>query len=460
MLDRRTFLTAGISGAFGLLDCGLGPMWMRRVVAAASRPARRAFLVRDIRRTTVKVPFRDVPRRAMDRELPHWRYSEIVEVTLQSGHTGFGETLLYYTWGATGDDDVRRAVGRNALELLWDDSLGAGLQMALFAAVARAAGVPVHALLGRRVHERTPLSWWNIDMPPEDMASECKLALQSGYLAYKTKGRPWFDLWEQVEKSAAVVPDEFHIDMDFNDTLLDADRAIPILTDLQRYPQIDIYETPIPQSDVEGNKRIRAATRVKIAMHYGNPRPLVALREDICDGFVVSGGASRLLQTAAVCAMADKPFWLQLVGTSITAQWSLHFGAVCSHATWPAVNCHQLYRHALTTDPIAVHDGFATVPDRPGLGTELDRDTIQRLRVPKPAARPDPPRLIETTWPDGTRMYIANTGRVNFMLTIAQQGKMPYFTRGVTTRLVPDDGSEKWRMLWERARKAPVVIKS
>ncbi|RMG35335.1 MAG: dgoA protein [Planctomycetota bacterium] len=460
MLDRRTFLAAGVSSACSLWDWGLGPRWTRGVVAAQSRAARRDFVIREIRRTTVKVPFREIPRRAMDRELPHWRYSEIVEVRLQSGHTGFGETLLYYTWGATGDDDVRRAQGRNALELLWDDSLGAGLQMALFDAVGRTAGVPVHALLGRRVHARTPLSWWNIDMPPEDMAAECQLAHSSGYRAYKTKGRPWFDLWEQVARSTAVVPRDFHIDMDFNDTLLDADRAIPILKELERYPQIDIYETPIPQSDVAGNKRIRQATRVKIAMHYGNPAPLVALREDVCDGFVVSGGAKRLLDIAAVCAMADKPFWLQLVGTTITAYWSLHFGAVCSHATWPAVNCHQLYRHSLTVEPISVRDGLAAVPDGPGLGVELDRDVIDRLRVEKPPQRPEPPRLIETSWPDGTRMYIANTGRVNFMLTIAQQGKMPFFTRGVTTRLVPDDGSERWRNLWERARKAPVIMKS
>ena len=75
--------------------------------------------------------------------------------------------------------------------------------------------------------------------------------------------------------------------MDFNDTLLDAQRAIPILQDLEKHPQVGIYESPIFQSDIEGNKAIRAATRVPVAMHYGNPQPLVALREDVCDGFVI-----------------------------------------------------------------------------------------------------------------------------------------------------------------------------
>ena len=70
----------------------------------------------------------------------------------------------------------------------------------------------------------------------------------------------------------------------------------------------------------------------------------------------------------------------------------------------------------------------------------------------RPKSRPEPERLIETTWPDGKRMYTASNGKVNFMLTAGQQGKYPYYVRGADTRLVPDDGSPKWRDLYSRAR--------
>ena len=453
---RRRFLKSSL-GILG--GTAMASVWQQTSRAAAAAHSAKHFVINDIRRTTVKVPYREIPQRNMDRELPHWRYSEVVEVQLGSGQVGFGETLLYYTWGATSDDDVRRARDKNAVELMWDDSLGAGLQIALFDAVAKTAGVPVHRLLGTKVHDRTPLSWWNIDTSAEDMAAECREAHRQGYTAYKTKGRPWFDVWKQVELVSRAVPESFKLDMDFNDTLLDAERAIPILKDLEKYPQIGIYETPIFQSDIEGNLAIRKATRVPIAMHYGTPRPLVALQKDVCDGFVIGGGASRVMADGTVSGMADKPFWLQLVGTGITAAWSLHFGAVLSHATWPAVNCHQLYTHTLLTEPIRVEGGFAEVPDAPGLGYELDRGAIERFRVEKPPQRPEPPRLIETSWPDGRRMYIANTGQVNFMLNIAREGKMPYFERGVTTRLVPDDGTARWKELYQRARKGPVIQK-
>ncbi len=427
--------------------------------AAADVRPQRHFEIEKIERTTVRVPFREVPARNMAREIPHWMWSEIISVRLKSGQTGFGETLLYYTWHATEDQDVAAAQGKNAVSLMWNDDLGAGLQMAFFDAVAKTAGVPVHALFGTQVNEQTPVAWWNIDTSPADMAAECREAYSQGYRAYKTKGRPWFDVWKMCEETAKAVPEDFHIALDFNDTLLDAERGIPILNELEKHPQVAIWETPIFQKDIEGNQAIRRSSRVPVAMHYGNPDPVVAIRREVCDGFVIGGGASRVLRRGTVAAMADMPFWLQLVGTGITATWSLHFGAVLDHATWPAVNCHQLYEHQLLAEPFHVRDGFTQVPNGPGIGCEIDWKAVQKYRVPKPARRPEPTRLLETTWPDGRRMYVANNGTVNFMLNAARRGDMPYFERGVFTKILPNDGSNEWKDLYEKSRRKPLLIK-
>ena len=456
-LNRREWLRNGSLGLAATALAGPRPMAFAANIADEPGPIAADLTVSKIDRTTVRLPYRDVPERNMARELPHWRFFEVVEVHLASGHVGFGETMLYYTWGVTRDEDVERAEGRNAAELMWDDALGAGLQMALFDAVGRALGVPVHRLLGRKIYDRTPLSWWDIDLSPDDLALECAEAHRSGYTAFKTKGRPWFDLFDQLRAAARVVPESFKIDMDFNDTLLDADRAIPILIEMARYPQVGIIETPIPQGDVAGNKAIRAASDIPIAMHYGKPDPLVVLREAVCDGFVVGGGATRLLKTGAVAETAGMPFWLQLVGSSITAAFSLHFGAVLRQAVWPAVNCHQLYSESLLAAPIVVEDGLADVPEGPGLGFELDRDALQRFRVEKPPGRPEPPRLIETSYPDGTRIDTSSNGKVNFMLTQGIRVTYPFFVEGATTRLLPDDGTPEWRSRYEAARDAPVI---
>lgn len=450
ILNRRQFLTGSAQTAAWMAMTGFS---FSALKAAGSVVSGKHFEVTDVKRTTVKLEYRPVPRRNMDREIPHWRYVEICDVTLNSDVTGTGETLLFYTWGVPSDEDVQRVIGRNAVEMMWDDSLGAGLQMALFDAVGRAAEVPVHALLGPKVYEKTPLSWWNIDTSAEDMTAECKEALRQGYMSYKTKGRQWFDVFKQVEMATKVVPPEFKIDMDFNETLLTAERGLPILKRLEEYPQIDIYESPIPQGDVEGNVKIAEATRVKIAMHYyGTPPPAVCVKTGCTDGFVVSRGATARMSTARFCEEVNMPFWLQMVGAGLTAAFSLQHGGVMKQAVWPAVNCHQLYEHDLLTAPITVKEGYASVPDRPGIGYEVDRDVVAKLEVPKPPERPEPERLIETTWPDGRRMYTANDGTVNFMLIAATEDRYPYYVDGAETRLVPNDGTPRWRELYTKAR--------
>src|SRR5260370_29891172 len=75
--------------------------------------------------------------------------------------------------------------------------------------------------------------------------------------------------------------------------------------------------------------------RVAIAMHYGSPPIMTALREDVCDGFVIGGGANRVRADATVAATADKPFFLELVGTGIPATFSLHFSSVLANPRWP-----------------------------------------------------------------------------------------------------------------------------
>jgi L-alanine-DL-glutamate epimerase-like enolase superfamily enzyme len=460
LVNRRELLR---SSALGFASASIASMWCPSATARLIGPLQNRadsgvdLTIGDIEMIPVRVPFREVPERNMARELPHWNYFEIVRLRLRSGHVGHGDTMAFYTWGRTSAESLERAKGKNAASLLWDDSLGAGLQTALFDAVGRAMNVPIHRLLGAKVRDRAALSWWAIDMSPEDWASECKEAHRLGYTAFKTKGRPWFDVREQVRAVAAVVPESFKIDIDFNDTLLDAERAIPILKGLEATPQVGIFETPIPQRDVAGNKAIRKAVKTPIAMHYGSPPVRVALKEEVCDGFVVGGGARRVMEQGAVASMARMPFWLQLVGSGITAAFALHIAAVQNQAKWPAVNCHQLFTHTLLTEPILIKDGTAAVPELPGLGFEIDLDALKRFRVEPLKERPEPRRVIEVSWPDKQRMYIANSGQVNFMIRLANNGTIPYYRPGAMTRIVPDDGSDRWRRLFDRAREKPFL---
>lgn len=412
--------------------------------------------VEHVERFWVNVPFREIPAKHMVRELPHWRLFEIVRVHLACGVGGIGETMVYYTWGSVTDEAVSRVTGANAADLMWDDSLGAGLQIALFDAVGKALDVPVTSLLGTTCRDRVPVSWWDIDMPGDDWLAECTTAIRAGYTSFKTKARPWFDLSRQLEVVAGGVPDWFELDLDFNGLLVNTAHATRVIGSIEDRPNVAILETPIPQRDVEGMRRIRRMTHLPVAMHYGSPPFPTVVADDLCDGFVVGGGASAVVRSGSAIAEANKILWLQLVGTGITAAWSVQLGAVLSHARWPAVNCHQLFVDSLVRPEMVVADGTTRVPDAPGLGVELADEVVDRYRVePREKPYPHPGLLIAIRRPSGGTVYYTHTRQY---WEDYEQGRLRPFPQGVYLETIPDDGSAEWRDLARRAASGGVHV--
>lgn len=423
--------------------------------ANCNRPPRMSRITA-IERIWVDLPLKAVPARNNVREIPHWSLLELCKVTLDSGQIGVGETMPYYTWGAVSDEAVERANGANPVEIMWDDSLGAGLQMACFDAVGKLLKTPVWALLGHKVRDRAHVGWWAIDMPVEDWISECREAISAGYTTFKTKARPWFDLEDQVARLCEAVPDHFKIDMDFNDFGLDPAVAKPLCKRLERFPQIAIWESPIMQEDVDGNCELRRHLSVPIAQHIGRPPFPTQLIQGTCDGFVMEGGVAGAVRRAGICAEFNKPFWLQWVGTNLAATLGLHLQAVMSHARWPAIHCNHMYPHQYVTEPFIVENGLTVVPNRPGIGVTIDWDVVEKYRIePKERPYPHPGLLLRVDWPSGSKSYFTHAGQ---MWDDFKRGDLPAFVPRVNLVRVEDDGTEEWRDLYERAQQARVDV--
>ena len=105
--------------------------------------------IKDIEMILLDVPLHPIPQRNMERTNHGWRIIQICRVTTDNGLVGIGETLPNYTWCRCPDTGIERAKGCNPFEIMWDDSLGAGLQMALF----DAAGVDAATLARLLGHE-------------------------------------------------------------------------------------------------------------------------------------------------------------------------------------------------------------------------------------------------------------------------------------------------------------------
>jgi L-alanine-DL-glutamate epimerase-like enolase superfamily enzyme len=399
------------------------------------------------------VPFDPVHAPHMERLDRDLSLVEVFQVHA-GGVVGYGEQLINDIVRRTRPTRLEALRGRNVYDLLWEDGVGGGLQQALWDAAGKAAGVPCHRLIGPQVRDRCLIAWWCRDMPATDWAAEAQRAVAAGYRAMKLKGRPWRDVIGQVQAVAAVLPTGIHLDIDFNGTLGNAAEAVPYLQRLQAHPHVSIVETPIPQDDVAGNREIRSKVRLPIAMHFGNPPFITAIQEEVCDGFVVAGGLRAVLRHATLASEANKPFWLQLMGTGITTAWMLQMGAVCSHAQWPGVTIMNAYSDDLLAESLVVRDGFITIPEAPGLGVTVDQEALQRYKVAAAEAPPRKRQINVVTWPDGHRTTYA--GDEEALRKDFGVGNEPRFVPGVEMAVQEDDGSAAFDTLFLRAARRPI----
>ncbi|MYC20458.1 MAG: enolase [Caldilineaceae bacterium SB0662_bin_25] len=414
--------------------------------------------ITDVERILLVIPMVDRVRREMERANIHrWSESEVIRLTLDDGTVAYGETIQNYTWGRV--DDTDRVIGRSPFDLMWDDSLGAGLQMALFDAAGKIAGVPVYRLLGPKVRDWCPVSFWDHDMGPSAYEAEARVAVELGFTSIKIKTRPWHDVYATVQRISDATPDWFHIDCDWNDFLLDVSTAVPVLRELENdFPKIAIWEGPMQANDVAGNRLLREKVRTPIAHHYGGVPGSVAIQQGYCDGFVIAGGVTNVLRSGISAATANMPFFIQMVGTGLTTTMALHLGAVLSHAQWPAINCHELYQHNLLDQRIPVKGGYAQVPETPGLGITIDESALDTYRVDV-ADFSLPRRLVRYSRANGVRVYFADTSfsQGSSMWNYWRTANQPVYERGVATAYLDDDGTSDFDDLYRRTKEAPVL---
>ena len=336
-----------------------------------------------VERIVVDVPFTPRQQEITRQSVYNWSILELCKVSTDSGHVGWGETVVHYTYGRVTDGTAARVMGRSPAELMNDDGLGAGLQMALFDVAGKILEVPVHQLIGTKVRDRTPISWWCSHSSPENWAAEAAEAVEHGYTSLKNKPRPWTDIVAQVDAICKAVPPALP-PRPRSQRLLGERRQRDSHHEAARgLRNVAMFETPIPQDDILGNRQIRRAVNRPVAMHFGSPPFTTAVREEVCDGFVIGGGKSNTVHQGTCAAEVSMPFWLQIVGNGLTTTWDAHLGAVLTHAKWPAISCINLYSHHLLAEPVRVVNGHQRVPDGPGLGVEVDEEAVERFRVPQ-----------------------------------------------------------------------------
>jgi muconate cycloisomerase len=263
----------------------------------------------------------------------------------------------------------------------------AGLDEAVHDLLARSLGVPVYQLLGGKRRDTIELGWI-VSSDRADVGAElAREGLDSGYRAFKVKigmhGEK--DDVAMVAAVRRVIGPQAFLWVDANQGYV-ADQAMRVAYQLEALG-VDAFEQPLPANDIIGLRRLMDRTRIPIALDEslrGAPELAQFARlgaVEVAIGKVQrSGGlwpSRQFSELAEACGIRLMGSGLTEsdIGLSANVQLYARFGI----DTPVDLNGRQFIESSYVgAHTIRVEGGTAFVPDRPGLGIDVDEDKVAR----------------------------------------------------------------------------------
>jgi len=257
----------------------------------------------------------------------------------------------------------------------------AGFDVACWDALALAADKPLVTLLGGALRRVRAYNSNGLGlMAPEAVADEAEKLLEGGFRAVKLRlGHPTLaaDL-AAVRAARKRLPDSVALMVDFN-------QALSFEEALKRGRAIDgegIFwiEEPIRHDDYRGCAELAQAlaTPLQIGENFSLPEQMAeAVAAKACD-FVMPdleriGGVTGWQRAASFAAERKLP-----MSSHLFPETSAHLLAVTP-------TCHFLeyvdWADAILAEPLAIVDGAAVIPERPGTGVVWDEKAVERYRM-------------------------------------------------------------------------------
>jgi L-alanine-DL-glutamate epimerase-like enolase superfamily enzyme len=335
----------------------------------------------------------------------------IVRLETDDGHEGLGEiSITYPRIGFSLCHAARRLLGpqlegMDPLALpqvlaMIDNTLKgelsapylrAAFEMALLDLAGRYYGVPVYQLLGGRAREAVPLAWGIYQKAAEEMAADAVTAVEAGFQAIKLKvGRRLEEDVAAVRAVAQAVGGELPLRLDANMSWRSVPEALNAIGALATEARIAWIEQPLGRDNTAGMRLLRQRSPVPIMADESVQSLADAYRvareeaADVFNVYVVEAGG--LLEAGHIFALAgalDIPCILGSqaelgLGTAAAA----HLGVAVPNLPYPCETFGPLrYGRDIVSPSPRIEQGLLHVPEGPGLGVELDRETLREWRV-------------------------------------------------------------------------------
>jgi L-alanine-DL-glutamate epimerase-like enolase superfamily enzyme len=259
----------------------------------------------------------------------------------------------------------------------------AGIDLALYDLCGKAVKAPCNRLFGGVIHPRVRVTRLMGMFEPKVMAERSGELAQRGYSAFKLKvGTTVKEDVERVKRVREAVGPNATITIDFNQAC-SAKEAIVSIEAMAPY-DVALVEQPVKLTDLKGMALVRQEVRPLVMADEAVNSATDALRIiDAGAADVISlkipkmGGIFKARKAAAVCEAAGVDY---LVGTAPGSRLldaaNAHLAASLRNLRLP---CEIGEFERMADDPVRgfeVVEGYASAPEKPGLGVEVDLKAI------------------------------------------------------------------------------------
>ena len=366
----------------------------------------------------------------------------IVRIETDNGIVGYGD----YRQEPPLQAEIERLIDRSPFDFVHND-FHMAIGGALFDVMGKHLEIPAYKLLGPKLRERVPVAAWSRPAPPEDLAREIERAAAEGYRIFKMHSCEHYDVFEQNRAVEEVAPEGFAMQWDFNANR-DLATVLPIVKRLQKSRVVGFIEDPLVRTDVEGWRRLREKSEVPLVMHIPPLGGLQEMLQGMADAFIVGeycGGLGDAYLRGMAYGKANMQTVIQLTGGTLTKAMAMHLGAVLPNVGH-AINLDDQYAEDVVKQRLEIVAGASPVPEKPGLGVDVDEEALQAL-IGRPA--PEIPRHVGVlTLAGGQVLYTPSLPPVS-QLTGFAEGTV----RGLDFALWEDDGSKEFAAVCDRLER-------
>lgn len=257
-------------------------------------------------------------------------------------------------------------------------------EMAIFDLLGRIFEKPAHWFLGGAVRDKVWSDYWIGSQTPEDAARNAKIAIELGFTGLKMKCTADEPMIEKCEAIWDVAGRDFRLTIDPNQRFYRLSEALALAKELGVRGHVACFEDPMPKWNLDWYSLFREANIVPVALHLGSPHDIInAIKSEAADYMNLGGSMVQFVRNAAIAHAASIPVW-HGSGTDLGIFYvsTLHAAAAARNCTL-ATGFSGLWvrEDDLILDGIEFENGYAVVPQTPGLGCELDMDALERYRV-------------------------------------------------------------------------------